>query len=287
MISLDLLDNREIAGGFWLVVALAILLWNAHLRRCLLDFLKAFLVRNLLLFCGCALVYFAFVVFLLLRVGYWEPVFLKGTILWAILSGSVFIYHLVRSTGGENLFWNVVRDSLKVIVVIEFLVSSYSFSLIAEIILLPVLTVVSIFDAFARSDKQYAVVARMTSSILVLVGLIVVSQALWRALIDWESLATTLTLREFLLAPVLSMLLVPFIYLSQVYMLYESVFVRLSLSTSLESDCKLKRYVKRRIVLCCGLNPSRLRQFRGPSAYRLLQVTSKEDIDGLLNSMFS
>ncbi len=287
MISLDFFDNREIAGGFWLVVALVILLWNAHFRHSLLDILKAFLVRKLLLFCGCALVYFALVVFVLLSVGYWEPVFLKGTILWAILSGSVFIFHLARSTDGESLFWNVVRDNLKVIVVIEFLVSSYNFSLIAELILLPVLTVVGIFDAFARSDKQYAVVAKITSSILILVGLIVVSQALWRALGDWESLATTLTLREFLLAPILSMSLVPFVYLSQVYMLYESIFVRLSLATGLESDCKLKRYVKRRIMLGCGLNSSRLRQFRGPSAYRLLQITSKEDIDGLLKSMFN
>ena len=285
--SLDLFDNREVAGGFWLAVALVILLWNARLRRSLLDVLKAFLVRKLLVFCGCVLVYFALVVFVLLSIGFWEPAFLKGTILWAILSGSVFIFHWIRSTGGENLFWNVIRDNLKVIVVIEFLVNSYSFSLIAELIVLPVLTVVGVFDAFARSDKQYAVVAKVTSSILIIVGLIVVSQALWRALGDWESLATTLTLREFLLAPVLSMSLVPFIYLSQVYMLYESIFVRLSLSTSLESDSKLKRYVKRSIMLRCGLNPSRLRQFRGPSAYRLLQVRRKEDIDGLLKSMFS
>lgn len=245
------------------------------------------MVRKLLLFCGCALVYFALVVLLLLKVGYWEPVFLKGTVLWAILSGSVFVFHMVRSNSGESLFWNVVRDSLKVIVVIEFLVSTYSFSLVTELILLPVLTVVGIIDAFSRSDEQYAPIARVTSFILVLVGLIVVSQALWRAIVDWQSLATTLTLREFLLAPILSMSLVPFVYLSQVYMLYESLFVRLSQSTSLESNCKLKRYVKRRIMLRCGLNPSRLRQFRGPTAYSLLQVTSKEDIDGLLKSMFS
>ena len=287
MISLDLFDNREIAGGIWLTVTLVFFLWNAKLRRSLLDVMKAFLVRKLLVFCGCALVYFVLVVFVLLSVGYWEPVFLKGTILWAILSGSVFTFHFVRSTGGENLFWNVIRDSLKIMVVIEFLVNSYTFSLIAELILLPVLTIVGIFDAFAQSEKQFAVVAKITQSILILVGLIVVSQALWRALGDWESLATTLTLREFLLAPVLSMSLVPFIYLSQVYMLYESTFARLSLSTSLECNSELKRYVKRRIMLRCGLNPSRLRRFRGPSAYRLLQVTSKEDIDGLLRSMFS
>ena len=287
MFSLELFDNREIAGGFWLVVALTVLLWNAHLRRSLLDVLKAFLVRKLLVFCGCALVYFALVVFVLLSVGYWKPIFLKGTILWAILSGSVFAFHFVRSTSGENLVWNVIRDSLKIMVVIEFLVNSYTFSLIAELILLPVLTVVGIFDAFARSDKQYAVVAKITSSILILVGLIVVSQALWRALGDWESLATTLTLREFLLPLVLSLLLVPFIYLSEVYSRYDTIFRRLSLSLELQKNESLKHYARRRIVLSCGLDTAKLRQLCGPSEVRLMQIRSKEDVDSLLKPIAS
>lgn len=283
MISLELFNNREIAAGVWLVVVLVIVILVLRPRQFFAELLKGFQSVALLVLVALACAYLTIAVYGLLKIGFWESTLLKGTILWAILSGSVLIFRSLGSSGAEFTFRSLLRDNLKVIVIIEFLVNSYTFSLIAELLLWPTLVAVAAVDALSKSHEQHRGVSKLTSSILVLFGSIVIVQAGWRAIGDWESLATTLTLREFFLAPVLSMSLVPFIYLSQVFGCYDSIFRRLSLSLELQKDSGLKRYAKRKILRTCGLDTAKLRQLLcDRNKVRLMQIRSKEDVDSLL-----
>ena len=283
MISLELFNNREIAAGVWLVVVLVIVILVLGPRQFFAQLLKVFQSVALLILVALAYAYLTIAVYGLFKIGFWEPTLLKGTILWAILSGSVLIFRSLGSNGAEVTFRSLLRDNLKVIVIIEFLVSSYTFSLIAELIFWPTLVAVAAVDTLIKSHEKQKWLARLTSASLILFGWIVIVQATWRALSDLGSLATTLTLREFLLPLVLSLLLVPFIYLSQVYGCYDTIFRRLSLSLELQKDSGLKRYAKRRILSSCGLDTAKLRQLCGRnSQVRLMQIRSEEDVDSLL-----
>ncbi len=285
MISLELFNNREIAAGVWLVVVLVIVSLLLGPRQFLTDLLSIFQSVALLALVALACAYLTLAVTGLLKIGFWEPALLKGTILWAILSGSVLIFGSLGSSGSEVTFRSLLSDNLKVIVIIEFLVSSYTFSLIAELLLWPTLVAVVAVNAFLESHEQHKGLARFTSASLILFGWIVIVQAAWRAFGDLGNLATTLTLREFLLPLVLSLLLVPFIYLSQVYGYYDKIFRRLSLSLELQKNSSLKRYASRRIVHACGLDTAKLRQLCGPNEVRLMQIRSEQDVDDLVKTI--
>lgn len=282
MISLELFNNREIAAGVWLVVALVIVTLLLGPRQFLTELLKTFQSVALLVLITLACAYLTIAVYGLLKIGFWEPTLLKGTILWAILSGSVLIFRSLGSSGADVTLRSLLRDNLKIIVIIEFLVSSYTFNLIVELFLWAILVAFVAVNALLESQEQHRGSAKFTSASLVIFGWIVIVQAAWRALADMGDFATTLTLREFLLPLVLSLLILPFIYFSQVYSCYDTIFRRLSLSLELQKNSSLKSYAKRRIIRTCGVNTAKLRQLCGPNQVRLMQIRSKEDVDGLL-----
>lgn len=282
MIILELFNSREIAAGAWLAVVLIVvtfLLGPRQILAVLLDILQS-VVLFVLVTLACA--YLTSAVYGLLKIGFWEPTLLKGTIFWAILSGSVLIFRSLGSKGADVTFGSFLRDNLKVIVIIEFLVSSYTFSLVFELIMWPILVALVAANALLESQEQYEAPAKFTSACLVIFGWVVIVQAAWRALADLGDFATTLTLREFLLPLVLSLLLLPFIYLSQVFSCYDTIFRRLSLSLELQKNSSLKSYARWRIIRICGLDTAKLRQLCGSNEVRLMQIRSKEDVDSLL-----
>ncbi len=282
MISLGLFNSREIAAGIWIIAAIVWMLLVGDLRRSLLGALGALLHPKILISSGFALFYVTLIILALQSVGYWQPILLKDTILWSILSGSVLFARSFETKGGVNLFRNLLVDNLKVVLIIEFLVNTYTFNLLAELILLPLIAALAMFGALAQSDEQFAKLAKATSAVLMLIGLGLILQALWRALGDMQTLASTLTLRELALPFLLSVSLAPLIYLIRVYAHYDRILLRLSLSESLQCDRTLRWYAVRKIFQKCGLSFRKLGCLCGPREVRLMQIRSKEDVDSLL-----
>lgn len=68
------------------------------------------------------------------------------------------------------------------------------------------------------------------------------------------------------------------VYLTQVYTIYELVFVRLELG--LRKDDVLKSYAKRRILMKCGLGASKIRALSRKSG-ELMRVQTRDDVDRL------
>ncbi len=112
-------------------------------------------------------------------------------------------------------------------------------------------------DAVAHTEeKKYAPIGKLTTGALSLVGLVALGFAIFKAIADYDNLRSVDTLRSLLLAPVLSISFLPFVYLMLVYAKYELVFLRLGLGV--EKDGTLNRYAKRRIMLYCRLSLKRV-----------------------------
>ena len=282
---MDLFNSREIAAGLWLGIVLVALLLYGESRRAILETLKTLQSVALLILVSTAIAYFSLVVLGLLKIGFWERTLLKDTILWAILAGSVLVFRSLESGYAGSSFRQILRDSVKVIVVIEFLVNTYTFSLLAEVFLWPVLVTVVAIDAVARSEEQFSGFAKVTASTLTLYGLVVIGQAIWRAVSDLNFLASTLSLRGFLLPIVLSLSLIPLSHAIQVYSCYDRIFRRISLSIGAERDIDLERYAKRTIIQRCRLDLSKLQCLCGPNEVRLMQIRTRDDVVELLDTV--
>ncbi len=213
----------------------------------------------------------------------WKGTFLKDTVFWFCFTGIGIFFGSVTSDNKENIFRRTVADSVKVVVLIEFLVNMYTFPLVYELAVVPVVVVIAMMDAVAQTDKKYASVTKLTAGILSVVGLLAVGFAVFKAILNYDNLRSADTVRDLLLPPLLSVLFLPFVYSMLVFTKYELIFVRLGFGS--ENDPTLKRYAKRRIIMHCRLNLKRVNACLRHHASGLMQVRNKEDVDRILTTM--
>jgi hypothetical protein len=280
---MDLFNSREIAALIWGGVALVFVLSKATVRQSVLKLFRVFLHPKILLSFGLMAVYVGSTVAALSVVGTWKPFLLKDTVSWFCFTGIGVLFGAVTSDNRENVFRKTVTDSVKIVILVEFLVNTYTFPLACEMMIVPVAGVLAMIDAIAHTDeKKYAPLGRLAAGALSLVGLIVLAFAAFKAISDYHSLRSADALRSLLLAPVLSILFLPFVYLMLVFTKYELIFTRLSFGPGGKT---LNRYAKCKIMLHCRLSLRRVKACLSHHAVDLMHIQSKSDIDGLLATM--
>lgn len=275
-----LFNNREVASGLWLAVFLIWALSHDAVRGSLRNLLTAALKWKILFFFGLMALYTGVVVLGLNAIGFWTQDLAKDTILWFLFSGLVFSFELVTEGGEKGIFKPVLRGSVRIIILIEFLIGAYTFALPVELILVPFVASVAATDALAKAKEKHADVAKVTTGLQVLIGLIIIISATARAVADLGNLATLDSLRQILLAPTLSLLLVPFLYVFVLITRYEVLFVRIGLGREL--DNRVKRYAVLRLIGHLRLSISRVNRFLRTCGPALMRIQSEEDVDQLI-----
>jgi len=276
-------NNREIATGFWLLLFLVWALQKANIRKSIVALLRAFFRFKVLLPVFLMVFYTAATVTLLAFVGLWKISLLKDTIVWYCISAMAMMMRFATSDKVENIFHKVLVDSIKVVILLEFFVNTYTLSLPAELIILPILALIAMFDAVASLDKKYSAVARLTKGMQVVIGLVILVIALSRAISDLRNLQSLDTVRSIALAPLLSMILSPFLYVMVLIMKYELLFLRLDFG--IEKEKGLKRYARRCIIMHTGLSLKRLQHLLTNHAVDLMDIQTKADVDCLVQKM--
>lgn len=99
-------------------------------------------------------------VMLLAAIGLWNVSLLKDTIVWLCVNAMAMMMRIITSDDAENIFRKILTDSFKIVIVLEFLVNTYAFSLPTEFVFVPILTLLAMVDVFVRSDEKYSAVAK-------------------------------------------------------------------------------------------------------------------------------
>lgn len=272
-------SSREVATGIWLVLLLAFALTKADVRQALARLLVTFVRPKILVPVVLMGAYTAGVVWILSNVGLWDFSLLKDTILWFILTGFVVATTAVTSPTPDQVIVSSLRDSLKVVVLLEFLVNAHTFSLPAELLLVPIVSIVVMLDAVARTDEKYSGVARFLSSVQVVFGFGILISALSWAAANHTTLLSLDGLRGVALGPILSVMFIPAIYTLVLYANYEKVFMRLHMGRDKERP--LVRYAKRKMLQYAHLRLSRVLELTR-RAGDIMRITRREDVDELI-----
>lgn len=277
---ISVFSTRELAVGLWSLAVLIFALSYGRFRKSLWKLLTSFLQWKILAFYFGMAVYSATVVYGLSCAGVWSSDLLKDTVLWLILGASMTGLHVVTASREDNVWRRVVVDNLKIVIVLEFLVNTYTFSLGVEVLLIPAVSLVAIMNAVASTDERHDSVRRLASTVLAMVGAVIVSAAIWRAIGDLKDMASYETLRSVLLAPTMSVLLLPFLYVSVVMMEYESFGIRLKLF--LRDRSELIQWTRHRVRRRCGLSLRRVRTVSQIHPRQWMSAMGTEDIDRLI-----
>jgi len=227
------------------------------------------------------LLYVVGIVFLLAKAGLWDVGLLKDTLVWFCVGAMVMLMRFATAKDTDNLLRKITRDAIKIVIVLEFLVNTYVFPLAVELVVVPALTFIAMINVVAGMNEEHALVAKVTGAIQTVVGFVIFGIVISRAAHDLQNLASLDTARSIALAPLLSVLLFPFIYVALLISQYELVFIRLDFGT--DKPPKLRRYARQKIILHAGLSLKRLQHLLRNHMVDLMHVAKESDVDAFLS----
>lgn len=277
------LNNREIATLTWLLLfGTYVSIKHPSVRASFLNAIKQTLHPKIATALAFIAAYLSVVVWGLYEIGAWTPSLLKATILWFLFSGAVVavnaIGEITLSSGAKKL----IRDNVKVIIVIEFFVGAYVYPIWAELVIVPVVTIIAVVDAFAKQKDEFEQVAQLTSGTLVFIGLLILTGAGLRAINEYRTVASFDALREVLLAPALAIAFIPCVGALVVYSAYEQLLIRMTIGQDLNPGVKF--YASWRFLLACGFNVKKLRTLLQDHPGPLMRISTKADVDRFVDA---
>ncbi|WP_146217947.1 hypothetical protein [Caulobacter sp. D5] len=196
-------------------------------------------------------VYVAAVVVGLSMVGAWRPSNLKTTLVWwaTVALGSGFSAMKLAAQPGTAR--RLIAEAIAWTEIVVFLSEVHTLPLWGELLLLPAMTLVAMMLAVAPRAPNTAIIVKPLSGLQVYVGLAIILFSLVGVFKEPEDFLTWNTLREFLDPILLSLALIPFLFVLAMLMETESNFTSLRI---LGGDPALARYAERRALLAFGVD---------------------------------
>ena len=114
--------------------------------------------------------YVSIVLFALYTADLWNATQLKNTILWTFSVAAVSMFRIPQIADDEAYFRKALMNNFKIIVVLEFLVAFYTFSLLAEMLIVPVVAFLVTLQAFSETEQKYRQVGRLLANLLTAIG---------------------------------------------------------------------------------------------------------------------
>lgn len=266
-------NNREIAILIWLFV---LSIWAASrkdFRASFYSLLKHLLHWKILLILCSMFLYIWLILVALQRTGFWDVLALKDTVIWVFGVAFVMLFNLDRASKNDDFFRSAIFNNLKLIVAFEFIVNLVSFSLIAELLIVPIATILVLLKAAAEASHEYEQTATVLNYALGLIGIFLLIITLRHLVIEFQEFATFRNLRDLLLPVVLTSMFFPFIYLLALLDGYQRIFRAIE---SYNDDPALISYAKRKILFAFHLDLGKLNALsRKPIK---LKVNGKDDV---------
>lgn len=266
-------NNRDLVSIIFVILVLVLTMLKKEVRASIFSLLEFAFQPKIILPILLMIIYTLLVVLVFRHFQLWDISLLKDTIYWL---GAAFVTLLnFEKVSGD--FKKQIIDSLKWVVVLEFIASLYAFSIWGEIILIPVVLLLSAFSIIAGLKKETLPIKKFSDVILSVIGLYILSFAVWNITHDFTNFWTIHNLQSFLLPIVFTLCYLPFIYLIAVYGAYDSLFIHLS-KVWLKDKPKLAKLAKRKIISRCWFNLKKIKRVANQSVFTFMDVKTEKDL---------
>lgn len=250
----DSFSTRETALLIWIFIALTLCLFNKTIKQSLIGIVKALFVDKIILSLFLFFIYTVFCVLILSILNFWNITLLKDTIFWSIGFGFVTLVNS-NKINSKAYFKEIFKDSIKGTIFIEFIVNFFTFNLLAELIILPIITIVSIMQAIASSNKKHKLIETFFNKLFFYFSIFIFSFSLYKTIINYNELFTFDNFKSLILPVILTITFLPFIYFFNLYVKYEALWIMLK---CMIEDKNERKRVKYQILRTANFNIDKL-----------------------------
>jgi hypothetical protein len=222
------MNNRELVALVYLGLFFILVIALKNVRPSLVEVLKLLVTSKIGVMLGLYLATILTAIWSMSRLGLWTHSLLGNTILWIILIGLAWFININDAGKDSDFFKRRLLEALGISAFLEFFINLEAMPLVLEFISQAFLLFVVLLNAVAIREVKYQAVARLTSGILILGGLALLAYTIVELVRDWDTLNFQDILNQVLLPILLTIAVIPCLYLIGLTAGYESLFMRLS-----------------------------------------------------------
>lgn len=284
---MDIFSTRELATAFWvgailIAVGMAIVT-NKKIRQGFIGVLKCFFNRKLRKLWEIYFLYIGIITLMFSRLPIWKNIYLKDIILWTFFSGLTICINAVAGEADEKYILKVLKDNIRFTMVTELLLSTFTFSFWVELIIIPITTVIVLFDTVAEHKSDAIAVHKLLQDVMAFAGLCVILQTVRVGILEYRELNVINTLVSFFIPIVYLLLVTPLEYAFELYSKYEMLFIQMHFKEPSDKMVQRKRHLK--VIKVCGLSVKRIMLFQKQCIPRMYVSMSDSEFEALISQL--
>ena len=270
---LDIFSTREFAMGIYVLAFFIYVLCHAKGRKAWFPFVKIALsprisVTALILAAiGIGAAIYAS------RFSFWDDAYYKDVIMWALFVGWPLCFGAISSKE-KSYFRNAIVDNLRFTVLFDCIFSTFTFPLWAEMLIIPITTILVLLEMVAKREEKSKAVAKLMSALLAIIGFVVLFFTVKTAIAEFKTDMTSGMVASLIIPLILSILYVPFAYLLALYAAYEVSFLRMKFCEPDKWRIRLWHRIKALVI--CNLSLDKARTLQKSARYMFKSMSEKE-----------
>lgn len=220
-------------------------------------------------------------IWLLFRLGFWSPDLIKDTIFW-YFSAIYLAFSFINKKSTKNVGKLVITETIKITLILEFLITTYTLPLIIELIMLPVIIFCVLITTVDSIQSEQLFSKKFKTNIQTIFGWAILFYAIWVTIQNFTDIMSLKAIRTIVFPIILSISFIPFIKGLVLYVSYELVLTRLKMGGA--KSLQFQRHSIWLFFRKFGINNSRLRTFFEQNTHAILRAKTISDLRQLLAS---
>lgn len=270
----EILSNRELATIVLLFLFILLCSFKKEVRTSIVHLIKAFFVKSILSIILLLGIYTLCSVAILKHYHFWDLTLMKDTIFWFVGFAFMTLFKL-NNAKETSFFLNLLKDSFKLTIFIEFFLNFYTFSFVTEMIIIPIFTTIFLMNLVSQDKNEYKPVNKLTSTIISFVGFFYFGFALYKIIFHNQNIFSIHNLNTLILPVLLTVLTLPFFYFTALYSNYENLFVRVKY---MNKNVEIQRKLKKQILWKAKLNLNKLNKLNNElTGFGIYDLTNIEE----------
>lgn len=275
------LNGRETAVLVWVLLFVCYGLFQKNFRSSFLAVLKSlFQIKIVVVFI--AMFFYVFLILWgLYTIEIWNLYLIKDVVFWLFGSAFILLLNNNKAIQDDNHFKSILKDNIRLVIFLEFILTFYSFGFLVEMIFVPIMFFAVAMGILADIKTEYSQIKKIINSFLSLITVFLIIFFFYKVINNYQDFLSLNNLRSFFIPLILSFLFMPFLYLFALVMSYDDFFCRLKLF--LKNDQAIYQYARVQVIKLCLLNLNKLNKFSRENSSELHKIRHKIDIENIIH----
>ena len=281
---LQIFSTREIATAAYIMLIVIYAFCSKRIRPSTFGVIKAALNRRIVIPFFVFISYSAIITVLFSRLPFWESIYIKDVVTWTLFAGVPICFNAISKEPGASYYKDFIINNIKSTAIVEYLFGTFTFNIVIELILQPIVFLISMTQVVADKNENAAQVKKLCDILLSIIGITILFFTVKAAVSEYRLLDIQYTAISFILPLAYSVLFSPVAFLFALIAKYEIVFFRMNFY---DGKSSFKNKHRSQLIKICKFSIKRLVQFEKNYLHQMYKDMPETQFDVLIRDFTS